>query len=93
MRDIDIQIYTNVKQKEISSIDLSGVWDTVNIPDIQVRLHSFISQFKPKPNCTELETHLKKSRQQNYPYHHPKDTTFLRITYHILLLYVVNTLL
>ena len=63
--------HIRLKIEEGSSIDLSGVWDTVNIPDIQVRLHSFISQFKPKPNCTELETHLKKSRQQNYPYHHP----------------------
>jgi hypothetical protein len=44
--------HIRLKIEEGSSIGLSGVWDTVNIPDIQVRLHSFFSQFKPKPNCT-----------------------------------------
>ena len=57
--------HIRLKIEEGSSTGLSGVWDTVNIPDIQVRLHNFFSQFKPKPNCTEFETHLPKSRQQD----------------------------
>ena len=39
----------------------SGVWDNLNIPDIQVRLCRFFSKIKPKPNCTELEAHLQHS--------------------------------
>jgi len=57
--------HIRLKIKEGSSTGLSGVWNTVNIPDIQVRLFCFFSKLKPKTNSTELETHLPKSRQQN----------------------------
>ena len=33
--------HIRLEMAEGSSTDLSGVWDTVNIPDIQVRLHRF----------------------------------------------------
>ena len=37
----DRTAHIRLKIKENSSTGLSGVWDTVNIPDIQVRLYSF----------------------------------------------------
>ena len=37
----DRTAHIRLKIKETSSTGLSGVWDTVNIPDIQVRLYSF----------------------------------------------------
>ena len=60
----DRTAHIRLKIEEGSSTGLTGVWDTVNIPDIQVRLYRFFSKFKPKPNCTELERHLPKSRQK-----------------------------
>ena len=33
--------HIRLEMAEGSSTDLSGVWDTVDIPDIQVRLHRF----------------------------------------------------
>ena len=60
----DRTAHIRLKIKEGSSTGLTGAWDTVNIPDIQVRLYRFFSKFKPNPKCTELEAHLPKSRQQ-----------------------------
>ena len=57
--------HIRLKIKANSSTGLSGVWDTVNIPDIQVSLYRFFSIYKPQAMCTELETHLPKSRQHN----------------------------
>ena len=57
--------HIRLKIAEGSSDDLSGVWNIINIPDIQVRFHFFFSKFKPKPTCTEWETHFQNSRQQN----------------------------
>ena len=53
--------HIRLKTENGSSTGLSGVWDIVNIPDIQVRLYSFFSKSNPKPNCTELETYLPNS--------------------------------
>jgi hypothetical protein len=39
--------HIRLKIEEDSSTGLSGVWDTVNIPDIQVRLTGFFSKSKP----------------------------------------------
>jgi hypothetical protein len=50
--------HIRLKTNKDTGIGSSGVWDNVNIPDIQVRLYRFFSKIKPKPNCTELETHL-----------------------------------
>ena len=54
----DRTAHIRLKIKENSSTGLSGVWDTVNIPDIQVRLYRFFSKSKLQENCLELETHL-----------------------------------
>ena len=38
----DRTAHIRLKITEHSSTGLSGVWDTVNIPDIQVRLYRFV---------------------------------------------------
>jgi hypothetical protein len=50
--------HIRLKTENGVSTGSSGVWEFVNIPDIQVRLFRFFSKIKPKPTCTELETHL-----------------------------------
>ena len=54
----DRTAHIRLKTENGSSTGLSGVWDTVNIPDIQVRLYRVFSKSKPRANCLELETHL-----------------------------------
>ena len=40
--------HIRLKIEEGSSTGVSGVWDTVNIPDIQVRIDIFFSKSKPQ---------------------------------------------
>ena len=47
----DKTAHIRLKIKENSTTGLSGAWDTVNIPDIKVRLYRFIFL---NPNCKKI---------------------------------------